>query len=233
MATERLSKAKFVTLGWGQVEGNQLSAPFTGRIYAQLPADPSIDVLENGMFAKYDYAHGVVTLGSSTVAGDAESEGESKGEWMLVNNEINLYRDYESFADYAMKKTDYNTRIYSPYAQHNSDLVTVMDYTGEATKFETEDGYTTSVLAGTYGQKLPEGSTMTPRLFVTPVGDIFTTNCVDEAPGSLKVGDLLTPQAGTGYLAKNGADSADMVWQVVKVYTLPDRQPAVKIQRVA
>ena len=33
-----------------------LSAQRTGQIYAQLPANKDIDVLENGQFVKYDYA---------------------------------------------------------------------------------------------------------------------------------------------------------------------------------
>ena len=42
----------------------------------------------------------------------------------------------------------------------------------------------------------------------------------------------LTPQAADGILAKAGADSADMVWQVVKVYNMPDYQPGVKVMRI-
>lgn len=233
MATKRLSAAEFVTRGYGQVEPNHLSAPFTGLIYAQLPADPSIEILENGMFAKYDYAHGVVTFGTSTVKGDAAAAGESKGEWMLVLNEIDLYKERESFEDWAMIKDNYNVRVYSPIAQHDSKINTVMNFAGEVNRLDTQDAYTTGVENFTYGKLMPDGSTMTPRLFGTQVGDIFTTNCIAEKPGTLVVGDILTPQAGTGYLAKKDASTADMQWQVVKVYTLADRQPAVKLQRIA
>ena len=45
-------------------------------------------------------------------------------------------------------------------------------------------------------------------------------------------GDLLTPQAADGILAKAGAADADMQWQVVQVYTMPDHQPGVKIMRI-
>ena len=48
MAKTRLSKATYVTRGYGQVEPNHLSAQRTGQIYAQLPAAADIDVLENG-----------------------------------------------------------------------------------------------------------------------------------------------------------------------------------------
>ena len=52
---------------------------------------------------------------------------------------------------------------------------------------------------------------------------------------TLAIGDLLTPQAGEGkgILAKTGAESADMKWQVVKIYTMPDEQKGVKIMRIA
>jgi len=49
-------------IGFGQVEPNHLSAQQTGQIYAQLPADASFDILENGMFLKYDYPAGKCDL---------------------------------------------------------------------------------------------------------------------------------------------------------------------------
>ena len=74
---------------------------------------------------------------------------------------------------------------------------------------------------------MPTGTVMVPRVFKTNVGDIFTTNTIDEE--TLVVGDVLTPNAN-GYLAKG---EGAMQWQVVKVYTLADRQPAAKIMRIA
>jgi hypothetical protein len=67
---------------------------------------------------------------------------------------------------------------------------------------------------------------ITPRVFKTNVGDIMTTNMVKEADYS--VGDKLTPGAD-GVLA---AGEGDMVWQVVKVYTVPDGQAGLKLQRI-
>ena len=75
------SQAKYPEVGYGQVEPNHLSAQYTGQIYAQLPADPSIKVLEQGQFVKYDYAKGLVNFTGA-------------GEWMLAYNEIKLYRDF-------------------------------------------------------------------------------------------------------------------------------------------
>ena len=58
----------------------------------------------------------------------------------------------------------------------------------------------------------------------------MTTNTVNET--QLVVGDTLTPGAD-GILAKIGADAAGvMVWQVVKVYDMPDGQRAVKVMRI-
>jgi hypothetical protein len=73
---------------------------------------------------------------------------------------------------------------------------------------------------------------MHPRLFKTSVGDIFTTNCFEATDGEmadLVVGDKLSPNA-KGYLAKDGDGS--MEWKVVKVYTMPDGQDGVKLQRI-
>ena len=78
---------------------------------------------------------------------------------------------------------------------------------------------------------MPEGTTMVPRVFKTNIGDIFTTNTINET--TLTVGDVLTPQTADGILAKQGAEDAAMKWQVVKVYTMPDHQKGVKIMRIA
>ena len=80
-------------------------------------------------------------------------------------------------------------------------------------------------------KKMPAGTAMVPRVIKTNVGDIMTTNTINET--TLAVGDLLTPQAADGILAKNGAESAAMKWQVVKVYTMPDGQKGVKVMRIA
>ena len=76
---------------------------------------------------------------------------------------------------------------------------------------------------------------MYPRVMKTMPGDIFTTNLVDNGSkdADLAVKDTLTVAASTGVLTYNAAPgAADMVWQVVKVYTLADGQKAVKVQRI-
>lgn len=96
------SQAKYVEYGYGQVEPNHLSAQRTAQIYAQLPAASDIKVLEQGQFVKYDYAKGVVNF-------------EGAGEWMLVYNEIKLYRDHQIDCEFAMVKDNYQARVYSPF----------------------------------------------------------------------------------------------------------------------
>ena len=163
--------ATFKKNGYGQVEPNHLSAQRTGQIYAQLPAEKTIDVLENGQFVKYDVQKGVVDF-------------TGEGEWMMIFNEIKLYDEVwrETYKDFAMKKADY----------------------------VSED--------------------MVPRVFKTNVGDIYTTNNI--ADGDYEVGDKLVPNA-SGVLAVNNSPAAtDMVWQIGKIYTLADLEPAVKLQRI-
>ena len=95
------SQASYVEMGYGQVEPNHLSAQRNGQIYAQLPANPSIEVLEQGQFVKYDYAAGEVNFTGA-------------GEWMLVYNEIKLYREHQLDCEFAMIKSNYQARVYSP-----------------------------------------------------------------------------------------------------------------------
>lgn len=160
--------AKITRIGYGQVEPNHLSAQRTAQIYAQLPANKDIKVLENGMFAKYDYANNEVNF-------------TGEGEFMLVLNEVKLYDDLrETYKDFAMKKEDY--------------------LNGE----------------------------MVPRLFKTNIGDIFTTNMIDSEI-EVSVGTKLTPNEN-GILSTYTDE--EMIWKVVKLYTMADGQPAVKVQRI-
>lgn len=233
------TKGGYVTYGYGQVEPNHLSAQRTGQIYAQLPAAATIDVLENGQFVKYDYA--------ATNGGEVNFTG--KGEWMLVFNEIKLYREHQMDCEFAMKKGDYVARIYSPVAADTNFNAQSRYYGGKvpgagvdgadleiekvtapADMYElhyNEDPF--HIESQTTPKAMPKGTVMVPRVFKTNVGDIYTTNFILET--ELALGDELAPNAN-GILSKSGDKSA-MTWQVVKVYTLPDHQKAVKIMRVA
>ena len=166
--------ALLVKQGFGQLEPNHLSAQRNGQIYAQLPCESSIEVLQNAQFVKYDYANGEVNF-------------TGEGEWMLVYNEVKLYEPKHSNKDFALLK------------------------------------------------KNCIGGEMVPRVMKTMVGDIFTTNLVDpkEKEGTLAAGDKLVVGTG-GILEYSSAPTPGaMVWQVAKVYTMTDGQPAVKIQRIA
>lgn len=171
-------------IGFGQVEPNHLSKQFSKEIYAQLPAKSTINVLENGQFAKYDMQNGEVNF-------------TGEGEWLLVFNEVKLYRSEETHKDFALQKSKYT------------------------------------------------GGVMTPRLIATAVGDFYTTNCLKAAGAKdtettmeeYALGDHLIVDS-TGYLKKDTKNSGSwvtttgMIWKVVKIYTMPDGQPAVKIQRI-
>lgn len=247
------SQASYVEYGYGQVEPNHLSAQRTAQIYAQLPADSKIDVLEQGQFVKYDYASGLVNF-------------TGKGEWMLVYNETKLYREHQIDCEFAMRKDDYQARIYSPFGYGvdkdgnptangdeafdrqsryyngvdsdgntsttiNEKKFSYDDVTAGPDMYELHYNEDPFHIVGPYKEKkMPEGTTMVPRVFKTNVGDIYTTNTVNET--TLAVGDVLTPQAKDGILAKAGAEDADMQWQVVKVYTMPDHQKGVKVMRI-
>lgn len=223
MAKTRLSKATYVERGYGQVEPNHLSAQRTSQIYAQLPADAGIDMLENGQFVKYDYANGVVNYTGA-------------GEWMLVYNPVKVYRELEGEADFAMIKTNYAARVYSPIDGTSAEVYQGINYKDAITPADpyevdsTNNPYT-NVRYTTAPALMPAGSTMVPRVFKTNVGDIFTTNTIKET--TLTETDVLVV-GDDGYLTKTAGDNAgDMKWQVVKVYNLPDRQKAVKIMRIA
>jgi hypothetical protein len=89
-------------IGYGQVEPNHLSGIVTGQIYAQLPAADDITQLEQGQFAKYDYA-----------AGEVNFSGE--GEFMLVYNEEKLYDErYQSHKDFVYKVEDFSDKKLYP-----------------------------------------------------------------------------------------------------------------------
>ena len=255
------SQAAYVEYGYGQVEPNHLSAQRTSQVYAQLPADSEIKVLEQGQFVKYDYANNRVNFTGA-------------GEWMLVYNEIKLYREHQNDCEFAMIKDNYQARVYSPFGSgvdkngnpvvdevydrqarflngvepteyddpnnpgEKVKLFGAEDVTAAPDMYELHYNEDPFKLKGPYKEAMmPTGTTMVPRVFKTNVGDIFTTNTIDET--ELEIGDVLV--VGTkGILTKTPAEKSDtfagsgnMQWQVVKVYTMPDHQKGVKIMRIA
>ena len=93
--------ALLVKQGFGQLEPNHLSAQRNGQIYAQLPCESSIEVLQNAQFVKYDYANGKVNY-------------TGEGEWMLVYNEVKLYDPKHSYKDFVYRKTDFTDKKMYP-----------------------------------------------------------------------------------------------------------------------
>ena len=238
MAKVRLGNATFVERGYGQVEPNHLSAQRTGQIYAQLPVAKEIDMLENGQFVKYNYAEGVVDF-------------EGAGEWMLVFNEVKVYRDGQSDCDFAMLRDNYVARVYSPidgeqleqqtqprfYGGVDSEGNPIPKVVTPADPWEMDS--TDNPFAATFDYKakklMPEDTRMVPRVFKTNVGDIYTTNCLMadlKAEAADLMGKKFTP-GDDGYLAEGEGDGPlNPTFQVVKVYDLGDRQRAVKLMRI-
>lgn len=99
-----------------------------------------------------------------------------------------------------------------------------------------DDGWRESYKDFALQSKNFDGGVIVPRVFKTQIGDIYTTNCLAAAgtkgaktEATAEVNDELSPNA-QGFLAADGDGS--IVFQVVKVYTMPDGQPAVKVMRI-
>ena len=238
------SNASYVEYGFGQVEPNHLSAQRTSQVYAQLPADKNIKMLEQGQFVKYNYAANKVDF-------------EGKGEWMLVYNEIKLYRDNQMDCEFAMIADNYQARLYSPFdaesvgankqsryyngidaAGQDHATVNGVDYPyddvtagNDIYELHYNENPFATVESSYKAKKMGSNvNSMVPRVFKTNVGDIFTTNTINGTTDTVVVGATLTPGA-TGILEVTDSETG-MLWQVVKVYTMPDGQRGVKIMRI-
>lgn len=206
----------FTRNGYGQVEPNQLSAQKTGQIYASLPLASDVDILQNGEFMYYDYKSGTVTA-------------NGVGEPMLVFNEVKLYEPFwqTSYKDFAM------IRVGDNYV--TSRLATAGYGNGAETKGVTPNPGHSDWQAGYRMDGIA------PRLFKTNVGDIFTTNMVETGASiTYTQGEVLklkkVPKAAdktgnTLVLSKTG-DIDALEFVVAKVYTMPDGQPGLKLQRI-
>lgn len=215
--------ANFTRIGFGQVEPNQLSAQKTGQIYASLPLDESVKVLQNGEFMYYSYADNKVTA-EPTVPGQ---------EPMLVFNEIKIYEDYLRLKDFAMIRVGDNY-VTNPAAVGR---VTQANY-GWADGVDTY-GYGSLNVPATISPEHSERQAakyrmdgFAPRMFKTNVGDVFTTNMVKTGV-DYAVGNILTPKKNeeTKTLQLE-IGNGDIEFVVAKVYTMPDGQPGLKLQRI-
>jgi hypothetical protein len=203
--------ALLAKVGYGQVEINKMEAQKTGAINAQLPVDPRVfDTLEgkgqpraiqNGMFMDYDYGVEVQGISNYNGAGAVKLPAVQGGTDLtgLVYNEIILFIEWHTCKDFALTEQDATN-----YIQAN----------GVARK------------------------TVFPRLYTPAPGDVITTNLVATEAGiegsavqigEFAVGDLLTPNTD-GFLQKITADNGEkIIYRVVKVYTMADLQPALKL----
>lgn len=208
----------FTRNGYGQVEPNQLSAQKTGQIYASLPLASNVDILQNGEFMYYDYKSGTVTA-DSTVGGEP----------MLVFNEVKLYEPFwqTSYKDFAM------IRVGDNYV--TSRLATA----GYGDGAETEGDDPTPGHSDWQAGYRMDG--IAPRLFKTNVGDIFTTNMVETGNEiTYNQGDTLklkrvskaADKTGNTLVLSKTGDIDALEFVVAKVYTMPDGQQGLKLQRI-
>ena len=206
----------FTRNGYGQVEPNQLSAQKTGQIYASLPLASDVDILQNGEFMYYDYKSGTVTA-------------DGVGEPMLVFNEVKLYEPFwqTSYKDFAMIRVGDNyvtSRLATAGYGDGAETKGVAPNPGHS---DWQAGYRMDGIA--------------PRLFKTNVGDIFTTNMVETGASITysqgdtlklkKVNKAADKTGNTLVLSKDGTIDA-LEFVVAKVYTMPDGQPGLKLQRI-
>lgn len=202
--------------GYGQVEPNQLSAQKTGQIYASLPLDSDVDILQNGEFMYYDYKSGTVTA-------------DGVGEPMLVFNEVKLYEPFwqTSYKDFAMIRVGDNYVTSRLATEGYGDGAETEGVTPNPGHSDWQAGYRMNGIA--------------PRLFKTNVGDIFTTNMVETgeeitySQGDIlklkKVSKAADKTGNTLVLSKTG-DIDALEFVVAKVYTMPDGQQGLKLQRI-
>ena len=145
-----------------------------------------------------------------------------------------------------MIKRDYNAYVYSPLGQNSDGSLTEAQLTknynslgqqatGEVLGMDPDLGrlpvgysYDREVMEDP--AMMPEGTVMVPRVFKTHEGDIFTTNTINAKFDDVKVGDFL--KVGEKGILEPGSMDDAFVWQIVKKYTMPDLQPAVKVMRV-
>lgn len=216
--------ADFTRIGYGQVEPNQITGIKTGEIYASLPLDPEVDLLQNGEFMYYDYSKGYVTATPEAESADLEP--------FLVYNEIKIYEDKLSYKDFAM------IRVGDNYVTNDPAVGRVTSKNADGS---TYGGGSLTTGVPQYHDSWQAGYRMegiAPRLVRVHPGNVYTTNMVVTGVEYSK-GDVLKLKKSannTLVLGKYAAGTAGVlnapVFTVVKVYTMPDGQPGLKIQRV-
>lgn len=198
--------------GYGQVERQHMAAPHNGQIYAQLPAldangDP-ITQLENGQFLKYDYAHG-----KATTSGDIE--------WFLVYNEEKLYDERrQNHKDFAMKASDMSDgKIYPRLLR---------TFVGDIFTTNTFRTATT----GSGASAVPGVTVNGPDQEIT-IPDLAEASYVVIDNDGWLVGTDTKPNTGIVFQVVPHFTQMNLGQNETKpAYTLPDKQYAVKLQRI-
>ena len=156
--------------GFGQVEPNHLSAQRTGQIYAQLIADSNLNIIENGMFLKYDYTNR-----------KAVADASVDGEWLLVYNEEKLYDPRKQGHKYfAQIKTDFVDGEIVPrlFKTNIGDI-----YTTNTLEANTSDSAETTGVSITEGSLLAVGSTgYLAAAGQDPTGPVFKVVAITTMP---------------------------------------------------
>lgn len=129
------------------------------------------------------------------------------GEWLLVYNEEKLYDErHQMHKDFVYKTTDFTDGKMYP----------------RLIKTNVQDIYTTNTLeANTSNTAETTGVSVDLGYYL----EIGTTGFLTVVKNS---GTPVTTLAN----AKTYATDASMLWKVVKIYTMPDGQQGIKIQRV-
>lgn len=230
--------------GYRQVEPNHLSAPRDGGVYAQLPANDEIQMLEQGTFVHYDYQAGEVNL-------------NGKGPILMVYNEEKLYDPrHQMHRDYAMLKEDADHGIIVPrcfrlsvgdlYTTNNlaDDTYTVGDEVAPDSTTGRLSKAAAAMISGAVGgptytlKGKPIAGECAKAAF--NAGDFDSCEAGDvlqDTEGGLwvvvsKQEEKVTVRPQATAIAVTGAGTGPKL-MVVKEYTLPDGQPAVKVQVIS
>lgn len=200
-------------IGYGQVERQHMAAPHNGQIYAQLPAldaeGKPITQLENGQFLKYDYANGKAWVGTA-------SDGK---EWFMVYNEEKLYDERrQNHKDFAMLAKDMSDGKIYPRLLRTfvGDVFTTNTFKG------TKEGSENLVTVNGDNDKITI-SALAIGDYVTIGSDGWLTGAGKTMPTGTEIVFQVVPHF-TQMNLPTGTTAPD--------YTLPDKQWAVKLQRV-
>jgi len=200
-------------IGYGQVERQHMAAPHNGQIYAQLPAldaeGKPITQLENGQFLKYDYANGKAWVGTAS----------DDKEWFMVYNEEKLYDERrQNHKDFAMLAKDMSDGKIYPRLLRTfvGDVFTTNTFKG------TKEGSENLVTVNGDNDKI--------TISALAIGDYVTIGSDGWLTGAGK-----TMPTGTGIVFQVVPHFTQMnlpTGTTAPDYTLPDKQWAVKLQRV-